>query len=258
MIAGAVGLRHQRVEPEQQAHPEDGEGDVQRVADAGGADRRRSERRDHDRVDDAHAHPAELGQHDRHRQTQHRAQVPSGRTRTSRAGRGWRIVPCRPQRAGRWPRHGAWHQRHETCAMSSPWAAKTARQRLSVASAMFRMLRSSAVPATLCRSRGDARGQTPIKADQIMPNLTRRRWIQGLAAAPLALGAARASRRRRAAGVARALRRRHAARRHPLADRRRRERHPDARARGRLRGRPAGPGCCWSTASPSWPTAGAR
>ena len=80
VIAGAVGLRHQRVEPEQQAHAEDREGDVDRVADAGGADRRRSERRDHDRVDDAHAHPAELGQHDGHRQTQHRAKFrPEGR-----------------------------------------------------------------------------------------------------------------------------------------------------------------------------------
>ena len=69
-VAGAVGLRDQGIEPEQQSHPEDGEGDVERVADAGRADRRRSERRDHHRVDQAHAHPAEFSQHDRHCQTQ--------------------------------------------------------------------------------------------------------------------------------------------------------------------------------------------
>ncbi len=62
-VAGAERLRHQRVEAEQHAHAEDGNGDVQGGAHAHGADRLGSERPDHQRVDHAHGHPAKLGHH---------------------------------------------------------------------------------------------------------------------------------------------------------------------------------------------------
>ena len=73
-IARAIGLGHQRVETEQQAHAENREAEMHRVADARGADRGRAERAHHDRVDHAHPHPAQLGQDDRHRQAQGRLQ----------------------------------------------------------------------------------------------------------------------------------------------------------------------------------------
>jgi hypothetical protein len=74
VVAGAVGLRHERVEAQQQAHAEDGDGHVNRGADAGRADGRRAERRHHDGVHDTHRHPPQFGEHDRQRQAQHRGQ----------------------------------------------------------------------------------------------------------------------------------------------------------------------------------------
>ena len=68
---GAVRLRHQRVEAEQQAHAEHGVGEVNGVADAHRADRGGPERAHHDRVDHAHRHPAELGEDHGSRDPQH-------------------------------------------------------------------------------------------------------------------------------------------------------------------------------------------
>jgi hypothetical protein len=45
------------------------------TANAGGADGRGPERRHHDRVDDAHGHPTELGQDHRQGEPQHRTQI---------------------------------------------------------------------------------------------------------------------------------------------------------------------------------------
>ena len=73
--AGAKCLRHQRVEPEQHPHAEDADGDEQRAAEADRADRFGPEGPDHERVDHAHGHPSELGDHDRRRQREHRTEL---------------------------------------------------------------------------------------------------------------------------------------------------------------------------------------
>ena len=111
VIAGAVGLRDQGVEAEQQAHSEDGKRHVDRRADAHGANGGGAERRHHDGVDDAHAHPTQFGQDDRHGQAKHGAKFRSDRCAhapdsrpsvppsSSRPGRcAWRsrVRPARP------------------------------------------------------------------------------------------------------------------------------------------------------------------
>ena len=73
-VAGAIRLRHQRVESQQHAHPEDREGDVHGGADANGADRLGTERPHHQRVDHAHGHPAEFGHHHGDGEAEHRDQ----------------------------------------------------------------------------------------------------------------------------------------------------------------------------------------
>ena len=72
---GAVGVRHQRLEAEQQTHAEDGQGEEQDAADADRADRLRAQRSDDDRVHQPHRHPADLGEDDRARERQHRPQL---------------------------------------------------------------------------------------------------------------------------------------------------------------------------------------
>ena len=73
--AGAERVRHQRVEPQQQPHREHDDGREHRAADADGPDRLRAEPPDHQRVDDAHRHPTELGEDDRHREHEHRPEL---------------------------------------------------------------------------------------------------------------------------------------------------------------------------------------
>ena len=70
-VARAKRLRHQRVQSQHHRHAENRKRDVHGIADAGGADRLRAERADHDGVDHAHAHPAELGQHHGNGEAQH-------------------------------------------------------------------------------------------------------------------------------------------------------------------------------------------
>jgi hypothetical protein len=72
---GAVGLRHERVEAEQDPQAEDRQGHEETAADADGADGFRTEAADHERVDHAHEHPAEFGEHDRRGKAQHRAEL---------------------------------------------------------------------------------------------------------------------------------------------------------------------------------------
>ena len=77
LVAGArpVGLRHKGIEPEQQTHPENRERDEHRATEADSADRLRRHASDHDGVDHAHHHPAELGDHDRPRQREHGSEL---------------------------------------------------------------------------------------------------------------------------------------------------------------------------------------
>ena len=65
LVARAMGLRHERVEPEHQPHPEDHDRGEHTAAHAGRGDRRRSERSDHDGVDEPHAHPPDFCEDDR-------------------------------------------------------------------------------------------------------------------------------------------------------------------------------------------------
>jgi hypothetical protein len=68
----AVGLRHERVESEQQAHHEDHDRHEERAADPDRANRFRTEPTDHQRIDDAHGHPSELRQNDWNGEVDHR------------------------------------------------------------------------------------------------------------------------------------------------------------------------------------------
>ena len=65
LVARAMGLRHERIEPEHQPHPEDHDCGEHTAAHAGRGDRRRSERSDHDGVDEPHAHPPDFCEDDR-------------------------------------------------------------------------------------------------------------------------------------------------------------------------------------------------
>ena len=78
-VAGAVGLRHEGVEPEQHAHAEDRGREIQDAAQADRADGFGREPADHQRVDDAHEHPAKLGHDDRPGQAQRRQQIAANR-----------------------------------------------------------------------------------------------------------------------------------------------------------------------------------
>ena len=72
---GAVRVRHERLEAEQEAHAEDGQGEEQDAADADRANRFRAQRSDDDRVHQPHRHPPDLGEDDRTRELQHRPQL---------------------------------------------------------------------------------------------------------------------------------------------------------------------------------------
>src|SRR5262245_64630888 len=70
----AKRVRDERVESQQQAHGEDADRHEERTADADCADRLRTNAADHQRVDDAHRHPAEFRHHDWHGQREHRTE----------------------------------------------------------------------------------------------------------------------------------------------------------------------------------------
>ncbi len=72
---GAVRVRHQRLEAEQETHAEDREGEKQDAADADRANRFRAQRSDDDRVHQSHRHPPDLGENDGARELQHRPQL---------------------------------------------------------------------------------------------------------------------------------------------------------------------------------------
>ena len=84
----AERLRHERVESEQQSHPEEADGGEHAAAEARRADGLRAERPDHQRVDDAHAHPADFGEDDGDRELEQIAQLGPLRRARSRATRG--------------------------------------------------------------------------------------------------------------------------------------------------------------------------
>ena len=83
----AVRLRDERIEPEQQAHREHGDREEQHAREANRADRGGAEGTDHQRVHDPHRHPADLGDHDRGGERQHRAEFVTQATR-----HGWAIL----------------------------------------------------------------------------------------------------------------------------------------------------------------------
>ena len=58
----AERVRDERIEAEREAHREDDDPDEERAPDAGGANRFGTDSPDHQRVDDAHRHPAHLRQ----------------------------------------------------------------------------------------------------------------------------------------------------------------------------------------------------
>ncbi len=99
VVAGAVGLRDDRVEAEQDAHAAGGQGEEQDAGEADAADGFRPERADHQRVDDAHRHPADLGEDDRPGEAPERPELApprSGHARCRRHGRGHpTIIPSR-------------------------------------------------------------------------------------------------------------------------------------------------------------------
>jgi len=63
-IATAPCLRNEGVETEQQSNAEERWPVIDGVAEAHGSNGDGTELADHDEIDDAHGHPAELGQHD--------------------------------------------------------------------------------------------------------------------------------------------------------------------------------------------------
>ena len=105
VIAGAEGLRDDRVEAEQDPHAAGDQGEEQDAGEADAADGFRPERADHQRVDDAHRHPADLGQDDRPGEAPERPELApprSGHARCRRHGRGHPTIipspgaPARP------------------------------------------------------------------------------------------------------------------------------------------------------------------
>jgi hypothetical protein len=106
VVAGAVGLRHDGVEAEQHAHAAGGQREEQDAGEADAGDRFRTERPDHQRVDDAHRHPADLGEDDRPGEAAQRLQFVSPvrrRAQRRRHGRGHpTIIPG--EGAGPWAR----------------------------------------------------------------------------------------------------------------------------------------------------------
>jgi len=77
--AGPVRVRDERLEAEQEAHPEDRHGLEQDAADADGTNGRGAERPDDDGVHDRHGDPADLGEHHRPGQGHHPSQFVSPR-----------------------------------------------------------------------------------------------------------------------------------------------------------------------------------
>jgi len=76
-VPGAVGLRDDRVQSEQQADTGDGDQHEGRPPHADGADRFRVDAADHHHVDDAHGDPADLGHDHRHGDAEHRPDLVS-------------------------------------------------------------------------------------------------------------------------------------------------------------------------------------
>ncbi len=73
--SGAEGLRHERVETEQQAHGEDADAHEQRRSHAHRPDRLGTDPADHQGIDQPHRHPSELGEDDREREGEHRPEL---------------------------------------------------------------------------------------------------------------------------------------------------------------------------------------
>jgi hypothetical protein len=70
-VAAAEGLGNESIEAEQHAEAEDGEGVIEPVAKSDGAEHEAACLAGHEGIDDAHAHPAELGQYQGHGQPEH-------------------------------------------------------------------------------------------------------------------------------------------------------------------------------------------
>ena len=70
--AAAKGLRYQRVESQQHAHSKHSHREVEHAANAHASDGFRTDTTHHDRVDNSHHHPADLGKNDWPGQLEHR------------------------------------------------------------------------------------------------------------------------------------------------------------------------------------------
>ena len=75
LVARAERLRDDRVERHQHTHPEDREHEMIEIAERDGRERLRRHAPDHDRVDDAHQHRADLDQHERRGEPEQRLEV---------------------------------------------------------------------------------------------------------------------------------------------------------------------------------------
>jgi len=79
-IAPAARIRDEVVEAEEDADPEDRDGEEEVRAHRDGAERGRADPPDEHRVDEAHRHPADLGERDRARERDQRLELRSERT----------------------------------------------------------------------------------------------------------------------------------------------------------------------------------
>jgi len=77
MILAPISLRDQRVQPQQQAEAEERRREVDGIAQSDGPDGRRPQLAHHDGVHNALGHPAQLAQHHRNRQRDHRGEFRS-------------------------------------------------------------------------------------------------------------------------------------------------------------------------------------
>jgi len=77
VVFASVGLRHQRIQPQQQAKGAERGWKADRVSQSDRTDSRRTEFAHHDGVNDALCHPAQFAQHHRNSQRDHRAQFRS-------------------------------------------------------------------------------------------------------------------------------------------------------------------------------------
>ncbi len=137
VATGAIVLGNQGVEAQQEADAEDGHGEVEGASQADGTDGLGAEAADEEGVDDAHGHPAQLGQDDGAGQREHGLQLgshslpepPHGISLILRlgdritAGAGWRRAPGLPESAcgstGWSPRSG-WETREREFRFNPP------------------------------------------------------------------------------------------------------------------------------------------